>query len=233
MAPNNILLILGAGPNIARATADVFAAKGYRIALVSRGRTRFDPAYLHIKSDLAKPDAIHDAFTKVRAAFGAAPNVVIHNAYHVFPTRADNPLSLSQAQLEYDIAINTTSAYAAAAEAVAEFAHLPPELPKSFIYTANGLGSMPQPQLISLGLGKTAMAHVIENAVIAYRGKGWTFYYCDERLEDGNFAAGAINGPAHAEQYWELSQDRQQGEWRYTFVAGLGYKRFQDTQVEL
>jgi hypothetical protein len=70
--------------------------------------------------------------------------------------------------------VNVTSAYLAAAEAVKGFETLPHDLPKSFIYTANGLNMMPQPRLVSLGLGKTAIAHVIENSTIAFRGKGWT-----------------------------------------------------------
>lgn len=83
-------------------------------------------------------------------------------------------MSLSGEQFEYDLAVNVTSAYFAAAEAVKGFETLPDELPKSFIYTANGLNMMPQPRLVSLGLGKTAIGHVIENSTIAFRGKGWT-----------------------------------------------------------
>lgn len=52
------------------------------------------------------------------------------------------------------------------------------------------------------------------------------FYYGDERLANGDFASGAISGVAHAERYWELSQDRKQRQWMDTFVAGQGYKEF-------
>ena len=52
------------------------------------------------------------------------------------------------------------------------------------------------------------------------------FYYGDERLSNGDFASGAISGVAHAERYWELSQDRKQRPWMDTFVAGQGYKEF-------
>lgn len=53
-----------------------------------------------------------------------------------------------------------------------------------------------------------------------------SFYYGDERLANGDFASGAISGVAHAERYWELSQDRKQRPWMDTFVAGHGYKEF-------
>ena len=95
-------------------------------------------------------------------------------AYHVFPAENNNPLTLSETQLNYDLCVNISSAYLAAGQAVKGFESLPDELPKSFIYTANGLNVMPQPRLASLGLGKTAMSHVIENCTLAFKGKGWT-----------------------------------------------------------
>ncbi|KAH8429235.1 uncharacterized protein LDX57_006902 [Aspergillus melleus] len=222
-----ILLILGAGPNVASSTAALFAAQGYKIALVSRGfSASFDSSYTHIRADLTAPGTVHKAFEEVKAKFGNPPNVVIHNAYHVFPAAPGNPLTLNQDELEHDLAVNFTSAYLTAQEAVKGFASIPDDVPKSFIYTANGLNLKPQPRLVSLGVGKIAMGHVIENAVLAFKGKGYTFYYGDERLDNGDYASGAISGPAHAERYWELSQDRTQHEWMDTFVAGKGYKKF-------
>ncbi|KAJ5537820.1 short chain type dehydrogenase [Penicillium frequentans] len=227
MADNKILFILGAGPNVATATAKRFAAQGYQVALVSRGTfTSFDPSYFYIQGDLSNPEEIPEWFAQVKKKYGGAPNVVIHNAYHVFPAQPDNPLSLSLGQLNYDLTVNFTSAYLTAQEAVKGFESLPAEAPKSFIYTANGLNMMPMPRLVSLGLGKTALGHVIENATLAFAGKGYTFYYGDERLSNGDFASGAISGVAHAERYWELSQDRKQRPWMDTFVAGQGYKEF-------
>lgn len=228
MEAKKVLLILGAGPNVATSTADLFAGHGYKIAVVSRGRTAFPPSYLHIQSDLSQAGSVQAAFAQVKEAYGSPPNVVIHNAYHVFPAEKDNPLTLSEAQLNHDLAVNVASAYLAAGQAVKGFEILPDDelLPKSFLYTANGLNAMPQPRLVSLGLGKTAMAHVIETCVLAFKGKGWTFYYEDERLPEGDFAAAAISGPAHAARYWQLSQDRRQHACIDTFVADQGYKKF-------
>ncbi|TAQ86978.1 hypothetical protein B7494_g4681 [Chlorociboria aeruginascens] len=226
MAPNKILLILGAGPNVAASTAKHFASNGYKVALMSRHGQAANPSYLNIQADLARPESVKEVFAAVVKEYGNSPNVVVHNAYSVHQTSA-GPLSLSQEKFEYDFAVNTTSAYLAAQEAVKGFATLPADWPKSFIYTANGLNVKPMPQLVSLGLGKTAMAHVLETCVLAYKTKGWTFYYGDERFDNGQFVAGAISGEAHAARYWELSQDRVQHEWMDTFVAGIGYKKFQ------
>ncbi|KAH8645853.1 hypothetical protein BGZ60DRAFT_555809 [Tricladium varicosporioides] len=225
MATSKILLILGAGANVAQSTAALFASKGYKIALMSRHGPSADSPYFHVQGNLARPESVKEVFAAVEEKYGNSPNVVIHNAYHVYNTGTD-PLSLSQEQFEHDLAVNTTSAYLAAQEAVKGFQYLPADFPKSFIYTANGLNMMPMPHLVSLGLGKTAMGHVLETAIMAYEGKGWTFYYGDERLENGQFAAGAISGPAHAARYWELSQDHTQHPWMDTFVAGVGYKKF-------
>ncbi|KAJ5382344.1 short chain type dehydrogenase [Penicillium concentricum] len=82
----------------------------------------------------------------------------------------------------------------------------------------------PMPCLVSLGLGKTALGHVIENATLAFEGQPNhinSFYYGDEHLANDDFASGDISGIAHAERYWELSQP-----WMDTFVSGQGYKEF-------
>lgn len=52
------------------------------------------------------------------------------------------------------------------------------------------------------------------------------FYYADERKADGSVAGGAIDGDAHAEFYYELSQKKEQGPWQATFVKGTGYVDF-------
>ena len=90
------------------------------------------------------------------------------SAAHAHQTPSD-PLSLSQSELENDFAVNLTSAYLSAQEAVHGFETLPADLAKSFIYTGNGLNTKPLPVLTSLGLGKAAMAHVLEAAVLAHK----------------------------------------------------------------
>lgn len=45
------------------------------------------------------------------------------------------------------------------------------------------------PQLLTLGVGKRASAYVIEAASMAYKEKGYKFYFTDEREEDGTVMA--------------------------------------------
>lgn len=54
-----------------------------------------------------------------------------------------------------------------------------------------------------------------------------SFYYVDERTENGQPAMMKIDGPAHGEFVWQLAQQKEQGPWDATFVKGLGYKNFE------
>lgn len=74
-----IILILGAGPNVGQHVADEFAAKGYKIALVSRKVTGTDTKnQINISADLSDPDSVSGVFSKVEAALGV-PSVVVYN----------------------------------------------------------------------------------------------------------------------------------------------------------
>jgi hypothetical protein len=86
---------------------------------------------------------------------------------------AKDPLSLSIADFNRDIATNTTSVLAAAHQAVIGFQDLPDTASRTFIYTGNCLNVSPIIPLLSLGMGKSATAHLIANASQAYRNQGY------------------------------------------------------------
>lgn len=60
-----------------------------------------------------------------------------------------------------------------------------------------------------------------------------SFYYVDERTENGQPAMSAIDGPAHGEFCFELAQNKGQGPWDATFVKGIGYKSFESVTTHL
>jgi hypothetical protein len=62
--------------------------------------------------------------------------------------------------------------YAAIKESLVSFDSLPAAA-KAFLYTGNSLNVTPQAALTTLGVGKTASAHVIELASGAYGKKGY------------------------------------------------------------
>lgn len=84
-ATSPIILILGAGSRIGHHVAQAFAAKGYRVALVSRRQKEEDSSadQLNISSDLSDPDSVITAFSKVKAVLGH-PSVVIYNGRNQF-----------------------------------------------------------------------------------------------------------------------------------------------------
>jgi hypothetical protein len=129
------------------------------------------------------------------------------------------------ADLNQDLSLNTTSAYVAAQQAVKAFQGLPEQASKTFIYTGNALNTTVMPQLLGLGVSKSASAHIIQAAALAYQDRGFKFYYADERKADGG-PAFKIDGDAHAKLFLELVEGKTQGPWQQTFVKGEGYKSF-------
>jgi NAD(P)-dependent dehydrogenase (short-subunit alcohol dehydrogenase family) len=91
-----VLLILGAGSNVGQSVAKAFAAKGYKIALVSRSLKEEESTedQLNISADLLDPDSIIPIFSKVKESLGL-PSVVVYNG------------EISALCLEYSLLINS------------------------------------------------------------------------------------------------------------------------------
>lgn len=159
---------------------------------------------------------------------------------------ATSPLDLSLVDFNRDIAVNTASVLVAAKQAVLSFEQLPENASRTFIFTGNILNTEPILPLFSMGMGKSATAHLIFAASMAYKGRGYKsgnlplrvsgyslivnrFYYTDERKADGTVAGGAISGAAHADFYLKLAEDKEQGPWLATFVKDRGYLKFPGT----
>jgi hypothetical protein len=91
------------------------------------------------------------------------------------PTPSNDPLSLQVADFSKDFNTNTVSVLVAAQQAVAGFAQLPDSAAKTFIYTGNILNTTIIPALLDLGIGKTATAHIIHSAAVAYKDRGYKY----------------------------------------------------------
>ncbi|KAI1009025.1 hypothetical protein LB504_002009 [Fusarium proliferatum] len=225
-AKSPIVLILGSGPNIGQSVARKFASKGFRVAIASRSQKEADSTekQLNIKTDLTKPLEVADAFSKVKTTFGT-PSVVVYNASAAAFPPAEDPLSVSYTDFTNNTAINIHSAFIAAQQAVAGFAQLPESAARTFIYTGNILNVTILPKFLDAGVGKSGAAHMMWAAADAYKSKGYKFYYADERKPDGA-PKYRVDGNAHADLYWDLSQGKEQGPWMQTFVTGERYKKF-------
>lgn len=91
------------------------------------------------------------------------------------PNDKKDPLSLSLNEFTKALAINTTSAFAAAQQAVLAFSELPSSASKTFIYTGNCLNTTILAPLLAGGVGKSASAHMIHVASAAYADRGFKY----------------------------------------------------------
>ncbi|KAI8810041.1 hypothetical protein BJ742DRAFT_801966 [Cladochytrium replicatum] len=91
---NNIIIVAGYGPGISRAVAIRFGTLGYKVALLSRTRSRLDAAAQEISQthnidirgfavDLSDTSAVRSVIPTIRASFGPDSKIkILHwNAY--------------------------------------------------------------------------------------------------------------------------------------------------------
>jgi NAD(P)-dependent dehydrogenase (short-subunit alcohol dehydrogenase family) len=178
MAPNLVVLILGAGPRIGASVAERFARNGYKVAVASRSGsgTKTVKGFLSLKADFTKPDSIPALFDAVKTEFHTSPSVVIYNAAALTnPPDKDSIFSISAESVALDLNVNTISPYVAAQQAVSGWETLPKETKKTFIYTGNilnvSIASMPM--MLDLGMGKSASASWIGLADTTFSARGF------------------------------------------------------------
>src|SRR6202000_2066763 len=88
----------------------------------------------------------------------------------------EDPLSsISIEEFNNEFAVNATSALFAAQEAVPGFKQLPRSEAKTFIETGNKLNVIALPNVLAFGMGKSATAHMIQCASIAYKQHGFKY----------------------------------------------------------
>ncbi|KAH8813501.1 putative short chain type dehydrogenase [Flagelloscypha sp. PMI_526] len=221
------VLIIGAGVNIGLPVAKRFASAGYKVAIASRTAPE-NSEHRHFVFDAANAATVPKLFSDVTAAIGA-PKVVIYNAYAWKLADTEDPLTMSLNDFEYSISVNTISSFIAAQEAVKSWAQTGTK--GTFIFTGNILNvrCLPNvPGALVFAMGKSAAASLIQGASYGYKGKGYKFYYVDERKEDGDPAFEGRSGEAHAEHFIKLVDSLGQGPWMQTFVKDKGYKQFNE-----
>ncbi|KAI8937631.1 hypothetical protein NX059_005336 [Plenodomus lindquistii] len=238
MPPKPTVLILGSGPRIGSSIAQHFLTLSYNVAVASRTGTTPSPSILGLTADFTNPSSIPPLFAAVKQKFGTPPNIVVYNAAALTaPPNPESALSIPVESVQSDLSVNVVSPYVAAQEAVkgwgeAETAGASAEQgvtkKKAFIYTGNALNTMilPVPMFLNLGVGKAGSAYWIGAADELYKGKGYRFFFADERYAHGEPKNTEIDGPAHAEFYEELANGGEGVPWHATFVKGKGYVAF-------
>ncbi|GKZ69463.1 hypothetical protein AnigIFM50267_004672 [Aspergillus niger] len=224
-----VVLVFGAGKNVGLSVTRKFSAEGWKVVTVSRNPSKEleGAADLTITADLTDPSSVDGIFDRVEREFGT-PHVVVYNAYAMHMSDPQNVLSVSAADIQADLSVNTVSAYAAAfrlARSISNSNTLPSSdlaaaqtgATPAFIYTGNMMNTQLFPVGMSLGMGKNATAYFIETAAHTYQGL-IRFYYADERNEKGKSVMSNISGETHAQFYWDLANRKEQGAWAPTFV---------------
>ncbi|KAF2714526.1 hypothetical protein K504DRAFT_445511 [Pleomassaria siparia CBS 279.74] len=206
-----VLLVLGAGPKIGLSVGQAFAAKGYKVA---EFRRRHRPGWVL---------ALEDQPCKHRSSGDPESIYQVLMASDGVALDPEDPLSsVSISETTRIFATNTISPLIAAQEAVKGFKQLPTSASRTFIATGNLLNTAARPPVLTFGMSKSALAHLIWGSSIAYEKRGFKFYYADERQEDGG-ATIPVSGPAAGRAYTELAEKEGQGKWLWTFVDGKGY----------
>lgn len=184
MAPAPIVLILGAGPNIGKATARRFQSLGYDVAVVTRSGpaspARTPEGYLAIGADLSDTTVYPKIFGAVRETFaGQVPDVVIFNAAAAtFPSDPTNLFSVPAAGLQRDIDLTVRGAFAAAGAAYGAWQGEGSGAKKArgqFFFTGNLLARWvpDNPNWVTLGLTKSATSFWVGLADNLYKEKGY------------------------------------------------------------
>ncbi|KAH8804516.1 hypothetical protein F5884DRAFT_884042 [Xylogone sp. PMI_703] len=207
MSAAPIILIDGAGPNIGQSIGRAFAVKGYKVALAfwSAKDAQNTADQVHIAADFSDSNGVVSAFANPDS--GAATLNPLNDPLN-------DPLALPLADFNKDFQINTISRFVAAQQAVQGFAQLPASASRTFIYTRNIPNTTIIPPLMDLGVGKSATAHLIQNAANGYKDRG---YKADDCLCNSIMACPVCV---------ELAEGKTQGPWQQTFVKGVGYKQF-------
>ena len=84
----------------------------------------------------------------------------------------NDPLGVALKDFNRDLAINLTSTFVAAQQAVLAFGETPESASRTFIYTGNCTNVSPIVALMDNGIGKSGAAHIIQCAAEAYKDKG-------------------------------------------------------------
>jgi NAD(P)-dependent dehydrogenase (short-subunit alcohol dehydrogenase family) len=192
-----VVFIVGGGPRIGHAVAKKFLSQGYKVAI---GRRQTDKVELEgalpVYVDVTKPETIEKAFTEVESKLGV-PTVVVYNGKlspPLFPIRLQtehgtdmcplmiaaaltfppdkDPFGVAPEDFARDLTINASAAYATIHHATRlARRNQNTTSPLVFIATGNVTPFKPNPLAVTLGSGKSALAHVISIGSLAYDAK--------------------------------------------------------------
>jgi NAD(P)-dependent dehydrogenase (short-subunit alcohol dehydrogenase family) len=158
------LFIVGAGPGIGEATAERFGSEGWTIIVSSRSQANVDAlvARLSAKGIAAHGIAVDASkAADLRTAIGKADEVsggltaVLYNAANV---RNQELSTISDAEIDSDIAVNISGGLHTVRGAMDLFKHRP----GTILVTGGGFALSPHPAYAGLSAGKAALRNLVQ-----------------------------------------------------------------------
>lgn len=219
-ASKPVAFLLGYGPNLGQAIARKFKEGGFSVAVAARKldvNAVKEQGYLDVHVDLANVDSIRKAFDRVGKELGPA-TAVIYNAFSYTNVDANDPLANSYETFSHDALVSGVNVYEVARQAKAGFDKLPAGTSRVFIATGNLLPWVTLPFMLGMSVGKRASANIIEAAAGAYGPQGQRFYFAHGVTAATGLGQFPPNAQAHADVYYRLYNQTEQGAWRVTFT---------------
>jgi NADP-dependent 3-hydroxy acid dehydrogenase YdfG len=215
---NKICALVGVGPGLGLAIARRFGREGYHMALLAR-RTEALTEYTKILSDTgilatgfevdaADSASIAAAFAQIQQTIGH-PNVLVYNAALL---KQDSVMSLTTQDLVQDFKINAAGAISAIQQVLPGMQQ---QKSGTILLTGGGLSLYPNPQFISLGIGKAAIRYIALGLAEELKAEGIhiaTVTICGTIAPDTKFDPDAI-----AEVYWQLYQQTLET-WQVEYI---------------
>lgn len=211
------LLIVGAGPGIGLATAERFGREGWTIVLAARNSRSLGPMVARLVGaginahalvvDATDPAALQAGLRTANRMSGGL-TAVLYNAARL---RQQDLLSMSDADIVDDVAVNITGALHTIRAAERAFA----ERGGTILVTGGGLALAPHADWASLGLGKAAIRNVVEGLAPALAAR-------NIRIATATVATlvapSSAEAAGAAETLWQLATDPAAG-WERRYPA--------------
>ena len=202
------ILILGAGPGLSRAIAELFGRKDFHVTLVSRNEEKLRNEIAFLESKAVKADYIvgdvskeNDVTSIIDMTVNASglPDVIVYNA---FTNVSGNFEEETWEHLKEQLDVNVGGAFYLLKKVIPLYK----EIGKgNLFFTGGGLGINPMPEYLGIGMSKAALKNMVEATSLVM--KDTDVHVAVVTVtgiiggEDPKFAPSLI-----AEKYWELYQ---------------------------
>ncbi|GLK56598.1 NAD(P)-dependent dehydrogenase (short-subunit alcohol dehydrogenase family) [Methylopila capsulata] len=211
------IFIIGAGPGIGEAAAERFGREGWKAVVSSRSPKNLDPMVARLTGKgIEAHGVVLDATSaaSLRVAMRTADRIsggltaVLYNAAFV---RQQDLFSMTDAEVESDVAVNITGGFHAIRAAAETFG----DRGGSILVTGGGLTVEPHASYASLGAGKAALRNLVQGLVpeLAARGTRIGAVTVSTLVDPHSTEARGV-----ADALWRLAADADAG-WEIAYPA--------------